>query len=87
MSEIQNKENKTNETVDSAIHIPVVSGVWVEVSERLPIEHEEPHKHTLYIETEEYGAFIGFFHNDKFMLNYACEILNVIRWIELPKRK
>ena len=35
MSEIQNKEGQTNEAVDSAIHIPVVSGFnepsWDEV--------------------------------------------------------
>lgn len=30
MSEIQNKESRTNETVDSAIHIPVVSGAHPE---------------------------------------------------------
>lgn len=57
---------------------------FIDVKTKLPTEHDEPHKYMLWILTEKYGAMTGFYHKGKFMKNYACEILNVIGYIELP---
>ena len=57
---------------------------FIDVQEKLPEEYVEPHKHMLWILTEKYGPMSGFYYKGKFMKDYACEILNVIGYIELP---
>lgn len=57
---------------------------FIDVRKKLPKEHEEPHRHKLWISTREYGEMVGFFYKGKFMKNYACEILDVIAWLPLP---
>lgn len=58
---------------------------FIEVSDRLPEEYDEPHTHPLWIATEKYGCMGGFYYKGKFMRNYACEILDVVAWLSLPK--
>lgn len=59
---------------------------WIEVSKRLPKEIKEPHKKKLWLSTEKYGEFVGFFANGKFLRDYSCEVLNVTHWMVTPMR-
>lgn len=58
---------------------------FIDVNKELPKQEKEPHKHKLWISTEMYGEFVGFFDEGKFMKNYSCEILDVVAWMHLPK--
>ena len=60
---------------------------FIDVKVKLPEQAEEPHKEQLWLSTEKFGEMTGFFDNGKFMKNYACEILNVIAWLPLPKNE
>jgi len=57
---------------------------WIAVDKKLPEEIEFPHEQKLWLLTENYGTMSGMFHKNKFMKNYACEILNVTHWLILP---
>jgi len=57
---------------------------WNSVKDKLPNQLEEPHRQSLWLLTKNYGTFSGMYHNGKFMKDYACELLDVTHWIELP---
>ena len=57
---------------------------FIKVTDQTPVEFETPNNHPLWIQTKMFGAMVGFYHNGKFMKNYACEIINVVAWLELP---
>lgn len=57
------------------------------VNVELPEQHLEPHLNWLWVQTEKYGPMAAFYCNGKFMKNYACEVLDVIAWLPLPKYK